>query len=89
MSIIHKIKHHVKELFGSVKESAKEEASAARHRVEKETKEIVEPFIKDSKYSNITLDSIQNVDTSGIKEEDTTLEDLIFVNKALNIKEED
>ena len=57
--------------------------------VEKETTEIVEPFIKDSKYSNITLDSIQNVDTSGIKEEDTTLEDLIFVNKALNIKDED
>ncbi len=39
-TIIHRIKHHVKELFGNVKKSAKEEASAAGHRVEKETKEI-------------------------------------------------
>ena len=58
--------------------------------VQKEIKEIEEP--KKSTYSNITLESIQNVDTSDIEQEENKkneLKDLIFLNQSQNLKEED
>jgi hypothetical protein len=74
-----------------IKESQEEKLFEQRAvdtpKVKKEIKEIKET--KESTYSNITLDSLDDIDISNIKEEDTELEDLIYVNQALNLKEED
>ena len=81
-----------KEKFIKESQEAKlfEQRAVDTPEVQKEIKEIEEP--KKSTYSNITLESIQNVDTSDIEQEENKknqLKDLIFLNQSQNLKEED